>query len=242
MENLKKEFKDALVEVWYKKAISDYEKSYYYTEDSLKVRLYYNITKKLGVRFFERNNLRLLTEYHIPKIGYADMALVDISEDDWKVVSVIELKNKYLNTRCEEEIKKDYKKVRKYQELSKDIDIFMVSVNTNVDDESTGVSWCKIFDTSFHNERFTELMLDESEDNVHLRIYDWHYKNNTDKAINYIKLNEGLCDDCLSDMTNITPRQQINQICSSLEDTIRRVKGSCKECNKTKITNWVLEY
>lgn len=242
MDEIRENFKQALIDIWEEKAIDDFEKSYYYTEDPLKVKLYFNIMQKLKISFFEDNELRLLTEYHIPGIGYADMVLVDISDEKWKILSIIELKNKNLNTRNEEEIKKDYHKMKKYIKLSKEIDLFMVSVNTNVNDSDTGISWGSLFNINLHNKRFVELILDESDNNLHLRTYDWFYKNNTDKLINYIKLKEGLCDDCLSEVSKITPRQQVNLICRKNDELIKRTEATCKHCNESKLVNFVIEY
>lgn len=48
-----------------------------------------------------------------------------------------------------------------------------------------------------------------------------------------------LCDDCLSDRTKITPRQQINIVARQLavENLISRVKQNCHSCKKLKILN-----
>ncbi len=60
---------------------------------------------------------------------------------------------------------------------------------------------------------------------------------NTDMIIQYLKQN-GLawCDDCLSDKTGISPRQQIYQLGSKLAKTgvIFRDKGRCAGCGKIK--------
>jgi len=42
------------------------------------------------------------------------------------------------------------------------------------------------------------------------------------------------CDDCLSELLNITPRQQIYAICTTLfkQDVINRYKGECSYCKK----------
>jgi biotin operon repressor len=47
------------------------------------------------------------------------------------------------------------------------------------------------------------------------------------------------CDDCLSDILNITPRQQVNQKCNQLKDenVIIRVKEQCFHCSKDKLVN-----
>lgn len=54
----------------------------------------------------------------------------------------------------------------------------------------------------------------------------------------------GICDDCLSNVTEIKPRQQVNSICRKLQSTggkLRRVKGECAECKKNKILNSIEE-
>lgn len=48
-----------------------------------------------------------------------------------------------------------------------------------------------------------------------------------------------LCDDCLSDICGIKPRQPVNQACSALrrENVISRLTESCEACARMKITN-----
>jgi hypothetical protein len=243
MEILKQQFKEALIKIWEENSIKDYENLHYFREDPLKCRLYMQLVNKLKDDFFIDNNLRLLTEYHISELNKtADMALVDISNNnykDWRVLSILELKNKYLNTRTQEKIKEDYVKLLSYREVFPEIDLFMISVNEKVASEHQGSSWASIFRDDWHNKRFTELVLDDSENELESRIYDWHYKsNNSKKILNYIKLNEDICDDCLSNISKVTPRQQVNQICNNnLKDYIIRDKGICSKCNKNKIIN-----
>lgn len=240
MEDFKKQFKNTLVEIWEENSLDDYNNCYYYMESDLKCRLYFKIIKKLKESFFIKNNLRLFSEYHIPEIGgYADMALVDISADsdsDWKVLSIIELKNKNLNKKTEKKIEDDYKKMKTYNKKFPDADLFMVSVNNNVDEKMQGDSWIKFFKGNWDGKRFTELILDCSEDEIEQSVYDWNYKNNSDKVFNYVKLYKGICDDCLSDLTEVKPLQQINQICNN-HDLIIREKSVCCQCEKTKIVN-----
>jgi len=49
----------------------------------------------------------------------------------------------------------------------------------------------------------------------------------------------GLCDDCLSRGAEITPRQQVNQICRTLKNrgVLKREKGICHGCRSTKLVN-----
>ncbi len=48
-----------------------------------------------------------------------------------------------------------------------------------------------------------------------------------------------LCDDCLSDICDIKPRQSVNQACSRLHEAkiISRLTESCGSCARLKITN-----
>jgi hypothetical protein len=48
-----------------------------------------------------------------------------------------------------------------------------------------------------------------------------------------------LCDDCLSEVANVKPRQSVYQACSALRDqgTLTRLTESCEACNRMKITN-----
>ncbi|MFZ0819344.1 MAG: hypothetical protein WAM91_04695 [Candidatus Acidiferrales bacterium] len=49
----------------------------------------------------------------------------------------------------------------------------------------------------------------------------------------------GLCDDCLSRFTNVTPRQQVNTICNGLAQrrTTLRAKENCPICHSLKLVN-----
>lgn len=70
--------------------------------------------------------------------------------------------------------------------------------------------------------------------------------SNKDKILNFLKSKKGLryCDDCLSKILKITPRQQINRICRMLSERgrINRERGLCSQCSKYKLVNWVGEY
>lgn len=48
-----------------------------------------------------------------------------------------------------------------------------------------------------------------------------------------------LCDDCLSDISGVKPRQSVYQACSSLRDQglLTRMTEKCESCNRMKITN-----
>ncbi len=49
----------------------------------------------------------------------------------------------------------------------------------------------------------------------------------------------GLCDDCLSEVTAITPRQSINISCRDMHagKVLLRPRETCPRCNRTKIVN-----
>lgn len=48
-----------------------------------------------------------------------------------------------------------------------------------------------------------------------------------------------LCDDCISPLARVMPRQQVNQICRALRDSkvIERRHGTCGNCEKTMLVN-----
>lgn len=50
---------------------------------------------------------------------------------------------------------------------------------------------------------------------------------------------EGLCDDCCSEASAVTPRQSVNQICRplALQRVINRPTRRCSMCGKLKIVN-----
>ena len=61
------------------------------------------------------------------------------------------------------------------------------------------------------------------------------------KILNFLRDNRGkqYCDDCLSGLLGIYPRQQVNQICRNLYNRglIFRDRGECSHCSKTKLVN-----
>jgi hypothetical protein len=50
---------------------------------------------------------------------------------------------------------------------------------------------------------------------------------------------DGICDDCLSDVTGVRPRQQVNSICRSLVHSKKliRKKAECQVCRRVKLIN-----
>lgn len=54
------------------------------------------------------------------------------------------------------------------------------------------------------------------------------------------KVDEGVCDDCLSELLNIRPRQTINQSCNKLHAAghLKRSKQNCSRCDEIKIVNF----
>ena len=48
-----------------------------------------------------------------------------------------------------------------------------------------------------------------------------------------------LCDDCLSEVTTVTPRQSINIKCRAMESTklLARIRETCSRCSRVKIVN-----
>jgi len=66
---------------------------------------------------------------------------------------------------------------------------------------------------------------------------------NKQKLLNFLfsDKTDHYCDDCLSDILKIKPRQQVNQLCNKLkvEKMITREKSQCKNCSKDKLINKV---
>lgn len=65
---------------------------------------------------------------------------------------------------------------------------------------------------------------------------------NKDKITHFLESEEGAyCDDCLSAILSITPRQTVNQICRPLgqQGEIRRERDVCSECERRKLVNWM---
>lgn len=56
-----------------------------------------------------------------------------------------------------------------------------------------------------------------------------------------LRRTDGLCDDCLSEVTGVTPRQSVNIYCRrlSVENLLTRATESCARCRRTKIVNHV---
>ncbi|MEK4701946.1 hypothetical protein MKX47_20830 [Solibacillus sp. FSL R7-0668] len=64
--------------------------------------------------------------------------------------------------------------------------------------------------------------------------------NYKDNILQLIQNNKELyCDDCISELLNIKPRQQVNAICNKLFVTnkIVRDKRCCSNCKKDKLVN-----
>jgi len=56
-----------------------------------------------------------------------------------------------------------------------------------------------------------------------------------------ISTRKNLCDDCISQMCNIYPRQQVNQICNKkISSSLITKKEKCSNCNKIKLTRNVI--
>ena len=52
---------------------------------------------------------------------------------------------------------------------------------------------------------------------------------------------QNYCDDCISDLLNISPRQQVNQICNNPDNSIcSDENGICCNCNKKKKTRFMI--
>jgi reverse gyrase len=64
---------------------------------------------------------------------------------------------------------------------------------------------------------------------------------NSEIVLNFIKdhRTHTYCDDCLSDVLHIHPRQQINQICNNLKNSkvLERNKEQCHYCSEHKLVN-----
>ena len=64
--------------------------------------------------------------------------------------------------------------------------------------------------------------------------------NNSEKVNEYLHCKKNyICDDCLSRILEIRPRQQINQICNKLmkKGLLIRMHGECNVCKSIKIVN-----
>lgn len=65
--------------------------------------------------------------------------------------------------------------------------------------------------------------------------------DNRTKILDFLRArsDEQYCDDCLSDMLDIHPRQQVNQICRKLfeEMHISRERRPCSRCSKLKLVS-----
>lgn len=66
---------------------------------------------------------------------------------------------------------------------------------------------------------------------------------NRDKIISTLSNSGNHCDDCLSEVTEVFPRQQVNQICRVLESRgklTRIYRATCPRCGKYKLVNqWI---
>lgn len=60
---------------------------------------------------------------------------------------------------------------------------------------------------------------------------------NIDTVASFIKKGYSYCDDCLSEVLDIKPRQQINKICRQFEKegSVSRSKSKCGKCSAVKL-------
>lgn len=62
---------------------------------------------------------------------------------------------------------------------------------------------------------------------------------NIQRVLNFLRNNhDAYCDDCLLELCQISPRQQVNQICRlKIAGQIVRHKGRCHKCGHEKLVN-----
>ena len=84
-----------------------------------------------------------------------------------------------------------------------------------------------------------------------IETYEFPYENsiepkiannsNFSKVYSYLfQTKEAYCDDCLSKLTGVSPRQQINQLCNKNSNSIyRKDFGKCNYCSKIKIVRFI---
>lgn len=65
--------------------------------------------------------------------------------------------------------------------------------------------------------------------------------SNRGRLLDYLRKENGsyYCDDCLEEMLDIHPRQQVNQICRQFaeKNEIDRIKAACDNGHKKKLVN-----
>jgi hypothetical protein len=59
------------------------------------------------------------------------------------------------------------------------------------------------------------------------------------RVLNALRRTDRLCDDCLSEITGVTPRQSINSICRAMASTkvLSRATEYCERCGRSKKVN-----
>lgn len=64
---------------------------------------------------------------------------------------------------------------------------------------------------------------------------------NADRIIDVLRGVGRVCDDCLSETSGVTPRQQVYQLCSKLKvkAALSRSDDTCTRCRKRKTVNWI---
>lgn len=66
--------------------------------------------------------------------------------------------------------------------------------------------------------------------------------NNSDMIVEWLAAHKmKYCDDCLSSILSISPRQQVNLICNRLYKSgeIKRAQGACDGCSSDKLVNYI---
>ena len=101
----------------------------------------------------------------------------------------------------------------------------------------------------FKDENSVEIIMGEPPRKATLKISDGkirdlYVKNENGKLNIYLRNRKRYCDDCLSNILPIggsSPRRQIQPTCTRLanQGLINRRKGTCSNCDKHKLVNWI---
>ena len=58
-----------------------------------------------------------------------------------------------------------------------------------------------------------------------------------EKILAALRKHSRVCDDCLSEITGVTPRQTVNAECRLLSKRISRMPEACPRCKRVKLVN-----
>ena len=124
----------AIKQTWLYDIKRDYENKWLLKEDTLVCSFYFHLRNTLG-SFMDENNLKIITEYHIPKNNkFADMVIGEFDEDYnvKKIFAIIEFKYKGSKSGSDR-IPEDIEKLKQYKEIHNNCQFYIADIDEYYD-------------------------------------------------------------------------------------------------------------